>query len=119
MQNSYIVNNSIKQGDVLVLNNMFVGTSSVYDFSGQYKVNSVAGGTSSYITLDISSNSAFSAYATGNSSSLPMTVHGNSSSMLSNVPYFSLNKGKKIIVTRVSSSSSILTERYKVDIREL
>lgn len=119
MQNSYIVNNSIKQGDVLVLNNMFVGTSSVYDFSGQYKVNSVAGGTSSYITLDISSNSAFSAYATGNSSSLPMTVHGNSSSMLSNVPYFSLNKGKKIIVTRVSSSSSVLTERYKVDIREL
>lgn len=119
MQNSYIVNNSIKKGDVFVLNNLFVGTSSVYDFSGQYKVSSLVGATSSYITLDINSSSAFSTYATGNSSQLPMTLHSSSSSMLSNLPYFSLNKGKKIIVTRVSSSSTILTERYKLDVREL
>ena len=118
-QNAYMVNNSIKQGDVFMLNNLFVGTSSVYDFSGQYKVQSLMGATSSYITLDINTNSAFSTYATGNSSLLPMTLHSSSSSMLSNMPYFSLNKGKKIIVTRVSSSSTVLTERYKVDIREL
>ncbi len=37
-ENSYIIGNSIKQGDSLVLNNLFLGTSSVYDFSGQYKV---------------------------------------------------------------------------------
>jgi hypothetical protein len=117
-ENSYIIGNSIKQGDSLVLNNLFVGTSSVYDFSGQYKVYS-AGATSSYVTLDISTNAAFYSYVTGNSSQLPMTIHGPSSSMLSNSPYFSLNKGKKIVVTRVSETSTVLSERYKVDIRDL
>ena len=118
-ENSYLVNNSIKQGDTLRLNNLFIGTSSVYDFSGQYKVYSMGGPTSSYLTLDINPNSAFSTYATTNSASLPMQIHGTSSSMLSNNPYFSLNKGKKIVVTRVSSTSTVLSERYSVDIRDL
>jgi len=117
--NSYLVNNSIKQGDSMRLNNLFVGTSSVYDFSGQYKVSALAGATSSYVTLDINSNIAFSTYATTNSTSLPMQIHGTSSSMLSNYPYFSLNKGKKIVITRVSSTSTVLSERYSVDVREL
>jgi len=117
-ENSYIIGNSIKQGDSLVLNNLFLGTSSVYDFSGQYKVYSTSA-TSSYVTLDVSTNAAFYSYVTGNSSLLPMTIHGPSSSMLSNSPYFSLNKGKKIVVTRVSETSTVLSERYKVDIRDL
>ena len=101
------------------MNNLFVGTSSVYDFSGQYKVDALVGSTSSYITLDITSNESFATYTTTNSSSLPMQIHGTNSSILSNHPYFSLNKGKKILITRISESSTILSERYRVDVRDL
>jgi len=117
--NSYLINNSIKSGDTLHINNLFIGTSSVYDFSGQYKVDSLVGMTSSYVTLDINASDAFSTYTTTNSTSLPMQLHGTSSSLLSNHPYFSLNKGKKILITRVSKSSTILSERYRVDVRDL
>jgi hypothetical protein len=117
--NAYIINNSIKPGDSLRINNLFIGTSSVYDFSGQYKVDSLVGATSSYITLDITSNDSFSSYTTTNSASLPMKIHGTSSSLLSNHPYFSLNKGKKILITRISQSALVLSERYRVDIRDL
>ena len=117
--NPYLINNSIKQGDYLRLNNLFIGTSSVYDFSGQYKVSSLIGATSSYVTFDINSNINFSTYTTTNSTSLPMQIHGTSSSLLSNHPYFSLNKGKKIVITRVSEFSTILSERYTVDVRDL
>jgi len=117
--NPYLINNSIKAGDSLRMNNLFVGTSSVYDFSGQYKVDSLPGSTSSYVRLDINSSVAFSTYATTNSSSLPLQLHGATSSLLSNHPYFSLNKGKKILVTRVSRTSVVLSERYRVDVRDL
>lgn len=117
--NSYLINNSIKKGDTMRLNNLFIGTSSVYDFSGQYKVSSLVGATSSYVTFDINSSVSFSTYATTNSTSLPMTIHGTNSSLLSNYPYFSLNKGKKIVITRVSNTSTVLSERYSVDVRDL
>ena len=117
--NAYLVNNSIKPGDTLRLNNLFVGTSSVYDFSGQYKVDSLASATSSYVTFDINSSEAFSTYTTTNSTFLPLQLHGTSTSLLSNLPYFSLNKGKKILVTRVSQSSVVLSERYRVDVRDI
>jgi hypothetical protein len=84
--NTQLIYNSIKVGDTLVLNNFFVGTSSVYDFSGQYSVSSVGGSTFS---------------------------------MLSNKPYFSLNKGKKVVVTRISNTSTVLSERYRVEISDL
>ena len=119
MGNPYLINNSIKQGDYLRLNNLFIGTSSVYDFSGQYKVSSLISTTSSYVTFDINSNINFSTYTITNSTSLPMQIHGTSSSLLSNHPYFSLNKGKKIVITRVSEFSTILSERYTVDVRDL
>ena len=119
MGNPYLINNSIKQGDSLRLNNLFIGTSSVYDFSGQYKVSSLVGATSSYITFDINSNVNFSTYTLTNSTSLPMQIHGTNSSLLSNHPYFSLNKGKKIVITRVSDTSTVLSERYTVDVRDL
>lgn len=114
--NTTILNNSIKVGDVLYLNNFFVGTSSVYDFSGQYEVNSALGSTSSYFRFDISSNPDFISY--GSSASLPLTLHSTASTLLSNNPYFSLNKGKKIKIYRVNNSLTI-SERYKIEIQDI
>jgi hypothetical protein len=114
--NTYLLNNSIKSGDVLVLNNLFVGTASVFDFSGQYTVDSVIGVTSSYVNFDISSNNEFVAFAA--SQSLPYNLHSATYSILSNNPYFSLNKGKKIRLTRISDSS-ILSERYYIEITDI
>ena len=113
--NSNIVTNSIKQGDSLSINNLFVGTSSVFDFSGQYTVSNV--GTMSNIQLDISSNKDFVQYG---SVQLPLTIHGTASSLLSNKPYFDLNKGKMIKITRISELDQIpITEKYLIDIRDI
>lgn len=110
---SNIVSNSIKVGDVLTLNNLFVGTASVYDYSGQYPV--IA--NTSFVEFDISSNSSLVNYATG-INTYPIVLHGSQSSLLSNIPYFSLNKGKKIRLTRISDST-ILKERYSVNVLDL
>ena len=117
--NTYLLNNSVKSGDILYLNNLFVGTSSVYDFSGQYRISSSNGATSSNFTFDISNNKSFADYATSNSNLLPLNLHTATSSMLSNMPYFSLNKGKKIIVTRISETITNISESYRVDIQDL
>lgn len=105
-----LLSNSIKQGDTIYLNNLFVGTSSVYNFSGQYTVQSIA--TDSYLILDISSNENLVSY--GSSASFPLDM----TNMLANIPYFSLNKGKKVKVSRVSNSL-ILRERYSIDIEDI
>ena len=113
-----LVTNSIKTGDVLHLNNLFVGTSSIYDFSGQYTVQSVPS-VDSYIILDISSNSSLVNY--GSTASLPLTFNSTSTStgyLLSNFPYFSFNKGKKIRITRISNST-VLKERYTINIEDI
>ena len=115
--NTTIINNSIKPGDTFVLNNFYVGTSSIFDFSGQYKVDSLGGPTSSYIYLNADSNPDLVAY--GSSASQPFYLHGTSSTLLSNTPYFSLNKGKKISITRISTSNTSLTEKYHIDIEDI
>lgn len=115
--NTLILNNSIKPGDTLKLNNFFVGTASVFNFSGQYKVDSVAGLTSSYIRLNADSNPDLVAY--GSSASLPFYIHGTSSTLLSNTPYFSLNKGKKIKITRINSSDVSISEKYQIDVQDI
>lgn len=117
-----LINNSIKQGDVLYLNNFFVGTSSVYNFSGQYKVDSLVGSTSSYVIFDVSSNNDVVDYI-DTLSTLPYTINQTFSSasgdfLLSNYPYFSLNKGKKIRLTRVSNST-VLADRYNIQIDDI
>lgn len=117
-----LINNSIKQGDVLYLNNFFVGTSSVYNFSGQYRVDSLVGSTSSYVIFDVSSNNDVVDYI-DTLSTLPYTINQTFSSasgdfLLSNYPYFSLNKGKKIRLTRVSNST-VLTDRYNIQIDDI
>ena len=117
--NTYLLNNSVKSGDTLYLNNLFVGTSSIYDFSGQYKISSSNGATSSNFTFDVSNNKSFVDYATSNSSLLPLNLHSATSSMMSNMPYFSLNKGKRIIVTRINEFANNLLETYRVDIQDL
>ena len=116
VENTYLLNNSIKEGDTLVLNNFFVGTQSIYDFSGQYTVDSLIGMTSSYVIFDLSSNSKLKSW--GASASFPIQLHSASASILSNLPYFSLNKGKNIKITRISDSN-ILSERYHVEINEI
>jgi len=117
--NPYILNNSVNVGDTLYLNNLFLGTSSIYDFSGQYTINSSGGATNSNFTFDVSNNLGFVNYASSNSTLLPMTLHGSTFSNLSNSPYFSLNKGKKIIVTRIDNVSTILSDRYRIEMLDL
>jgi hypothetical protein len=115
--NNLILNNSIKPGDTFKLDNFFVGTASVFNFSGQYKVDSVVGITSSYIRLNVDSNPDLVAY--GASASLPLYIHGTSSTLLSNTPYLSLNKGKKIKITRINSSDVSIADKYQIDIQDI
>jgi hypothetical protein len=109
---TYIIENSINSGDTLKLNNLFLldGTS-IYNFSGQYVIDLVDGGTSSYITIDISSNVDF--VTMYESQSFPCVLHSNTFSLLCNRPYFSLNKGENIKIIRVSNSN-VLNDRYKI-----
>lgn len=118
--NSYIINNTIKTGDTLMMNDFLVGTTSVFNFSGQYDITNV-GSTNSYVYLNVANNAELVAY--GSSASLPKYIHdpngfktsGTYSSELSNIPYFSLNKGYKFTITRVSDSeTSSISERYLI-----
>lgn len=112
--NSLIIENSIKVGDTLVLNNLFVGTSSVFDFSGQYTVDSVDTNT---IRLNISQNAEFVSYGTGQ---LPLTIHSSLDTLLSNKPYISLNKGIFIRITRISDLIQVpFSEKYIIQINDL
>ena len=106
-ENINIINNSIKKGDVFVLNNLFIGTETVYDFSDQYFVDEV---NNDYIVLDISNNKEF---VTTYENNTDFIVHSSNSSELANKPYLSLNKGMTINLTRISDSD-ILEERYKI-----
>ena len=111
-----ILSNTLKVGDSYVMNNLFVGTSSVYDFSGQYKVASVTGITSSYVVFDVSPNNSLVDFSS--SVTLPYEIHGTGSTTLSNIPYLSLNKGKKLTLTRISNSTN-LEERYYIEVNDI
>jgi hypothetical protein len=114
--NPYLTYNSIKQGDTLNIHNLFVGTSSVFDFSGQYTVNSVSA-TSSLIRLDITSNNEFVDYGSG---LLPLSLHTSSTSLLSNLPFLDINKGKMIRITRISELDQIpVSEKYLIDVNDV
>jgi hypothetical protein len=113
-QPDFLVQNSIKVGDELVLENLFVGTTSVFNFSGQYPVDSVVGAT---VSLDVSKNIDFVAYASNN---YPLPIHTPPTTILSNAPYLGLNKGYVITVTRISDEDEIpLGEKYFVDVRNI
>jgi hypothetical protein len=118
-ENPYVLNNSVKVGDTFTLNNFLYGTSSIYDFSGQYTVSNVMGGTSSMVTFDLSNNPTIVDYATTNNTLLPITMHSATFSMLSNAPNFTLNKGKKLIITRISNNAQTLAESFRVEVIDL
>ena len=110
--NGLLVYNSINSGDTLVLNNFTIGTSSVTDFSGQYTVNSV-GLTNSYLYMDVSTNQNLLTY--GASNSLPIIFNNNINYLMSNYPYFTLNKGIKFTITRVDNAiDSSISNRYMI-----
>lgn len=110
-----IVFNSIKAGDTLALNNFFViDGSSIYDFSAQYTVQSST--NDGKVILDISSNKVLVDYT--EPLSLPFKLNDPGASLLGNIPFFSLNKGKNIKLTRVSDSL-VLNERYLLQITQL
>jgi hypothetical protein len=53
------------------------------------------------------------------SPSLPYYLHTANSSNLSNLPYFGLNKGKSIKITRISELDTVpIEEKYQIEVRD-
>jgi hypothetical protein len=114
--NSNIVYNSIVKGDSYNIHNLFIGTSSVGNYSGQYVVDSV-GLTSSLVRFDITSNQDFVDFVSGQ---LPFNVHTSTSTNLSNKPYIDINKGKLIKITRISELNDLpVGEKYYIEVQDL
>ena len=109
-----ILNNSLKVGDTLRLNNLSIGTSS-QDYSGQYSIQSILPDS---VVFDISSNTGLVNYIKSATESLPLKIHSTTSTLLTNLPYFSLNKGKNIKLTRISNSNE-LKLRYSISISDI
>lgn len=115
--NPQLVSDSINKGDVLVMNNLFISVNgTIYDFSGQYKIDKVdlISLTECEITLDISSNKQFvETIKEDSGGNYPYDIHGGSgvSFLLRNKPYFSLNKGNKINIIKQSNLDDI-KDRY-------
>lgn len=109
-----ILNNSLKVGDTLRLNNLSIGTSS-QDYSGQYSIQSILPDS---VVFDISSNTGLVNYIKSATASLPLKIHSTASTLLTNLPYFSLNKGKNIKLTRISNSNE-LKLRYSISISDI
>jgi len=115
VENPLIVQNSIKVGDTLTLTNLFVGTSSVYDFSGQYPVNSVD--TNGKIKLDISNNIDLISYI---GTTIPYSLHTSLDTKLSNLPKLGINKGYLISITRMVEEDNVqLAEKYFIEVKDL
>jgi hypothetical protein len=75
------------------------------------------GATNSQIVLDVSTNLNFVNYISG---SIPYTIHTSSSSLLSNNPNLSINKGKIIKLTKISESENVsILDKYMIDIRDI
>ncbi len=111
-EDANIVINSIKPGDSLFINNLFIKSLSIIDYSGQYKVVSVD--SDGKITMDMSTNDRFvNDFDTSTDIHIP-----NISSLLHNLPFISLNKGSNIKITRISNSN-ILSERYHIHLSEI
>ena len=108
-----IMKNSIRVGDTLYLNNLSIGTSSA-NYSGQYNIQSILPDS---VVFDVSSNIELTNYIKS-ATSWPIKIHGTASTSLTNLPYFSLNKGKKVKLTRVSNSDD-LRLRYSISISDI
>lgn len=104
LENSNLINNSINVNDQYRLDDFIIGTSSKFDFSGQYEVVGV-GATNSCIYLDLSDNEIVSNYT----STYPLVLNNNSNYLLSSKFKIRLNKGIDIKVTKVSDNSNNTT----------
>lgn len=119
-QSTILVNNSFKVGDTLQLNNFTIGTMSQLNFSGQYTINSISS-TNPIIYLDVSNNQTMVNYGASSSNpfggSLPLVFNATASTyLLSNIPYFSLNKGTTLVITRIlETDESDITNRYTIE----
>jgi hypothetical protein len=116
-ENLNIIRNSIKIGDTLYLNNLFISRDglSITDYSGQYKVISID--QFGQIGMDLSSNDKFVSDFTTN-----LIIHDPNItppiSLFYNLPFISINKGINIKVVRISNSD-VLTERYSIQISDI
>lgn len=116
LENSNLINNSINVNDYYILEDFIIGTSSKFDFSGQYEVVGV-GATNSCIYLDLSNNDVVSNYT----STYPLVLNNNSNYLLSSKFKIRLNKGFDLKVTKVSEDSNNITfnESFNFEIRHL
>jgi hypothetical protein len=115
--NLTLINNYFRVGDTLMLDNFNIGTSSQSDFSGQYTIKNI-GATNSYIFLDINSNQDLVNY--GDEEDFPLVLNSKTNYLLSNIPYFKLNKGFKYRITRIDPSDfSEFSERYYIEKTEM
>lgn len=103
----------MKKGDTILLNNFMFGATNSVDYSDQYKIDFV-GTASTYIDLDISTNSDLMAFA--NTVTLPYTINSTVSTVLNSIPYLTFNKGVKYKVTRINQDdTSDLKDRYLIE----
>jgi hypothetical protein len=50
----------------------------------------------------------------------PYIIHSSTQSLLSNKPYFTLNKGVKIRITRINSSNNLdVYQKYNIEVSNL
>lgn len=119
-ENVSLVNNSFQVGDVVMIQDFVIGTSSQIDFSGQYKINSISS-TNPILYLDVSNNPTLVNYGSSASNpfagALPLVFNATASNyLLSNIPYLDLNKGTTLVITRVSQSDdSDIRDRYVIE----
>ena len=106
-----IFNNSINKGDTYLIKDLLIGTSSVIDFSGQYKVSSVQT-NNLYINFDLSTNQLVRTYANQN---ITNGISINLNPFLVSNPYIDINKGVNYRITRIDAgATSSISDRYLV-----
>lgn len=105
---STILANTIKKGDTFRLQNLLIGTSSLFDFSGQYQVDSISG---SNIVFNLSTNQVVTSWVSSNLTSQSFVLN----SIISSKPLIVYNTGHRIRITRVTEPQSDSFEsRYLV-----
>jgi hypothetical protein len=111
--NPKLISNSFKVGDIFMIDDFVVGTSSSINFSGQYPIVSVS--NTGIIYFNVSSNQILINY--GNSKGLPLIFNNNTGTyLLSNIPKLKLNKGIKFTISRISlSETSEFKDRYLIE----
>lgn len=103
----------LQVGDYLVVNNMFIGSTTSNNYSGQYRIKDIDS-VSNVVEFDITNNVELVNLA--NANTLPYYFYDNSSIDLVNSQiYVNFNKGVKYTITRISDDdSSTIEQRYLI-----